>query len=233
VSPHPQTAGASVPLRCTAMRRPAALSMPLTAVILAAAMLTMSACGDSQGSSSGAIAPVANTGSASELEGPLLPAGLHAREFALTDQQGRRVSLSQYRGRVVILTFLSASCGGPCVVLAEQIRAALEELPQPIPTLAVSTDPAADSRGRTDRFLKEVSLTGRMSYLTGTPAELEPIWRAYGIAAKNAPEVEINDADAVVLLIDRHGLERVSFPLEQLTPEVLTRDIRKLLSQPR
>lgn len=216
------------------MRRPAPLSASLAAVILTAAVtLTMTSCGTSPKSSSGTVSSAVNTGSASELEGPLPPAGLHARGFTLEDQQGRRVSLSQYRGQVVILTFLSANCGGPCVVLAEQIRAALEELPQPIPTLAVSTDPAADSRGRTDRFLKEVSLTGRMSYLTGTPAELEPIWRAYGIAAKNAPEVEINDADAVVLLIDRGGLERVSFPLEQLTPEVLASDIRKLLSQPR
>jgi protein SCO1 len=216
------------------MRRSARLSALLAVVIIAViVVLLVSDSGGPHKSSPAAVASSSATGSASDLEGSLLPAGLHAREFTLEDQYGRRVSLRQYHGQVVILTFLSASCGDPCVVLAEQIRGALEELAQQVPTLAVSTDPAADGRRRTERFLKRVSLTGRMSYLTGTPAELEPIWRAYGIAAKNASKVEINDADAVVLLIDRRGLERVSFPLEQLTPEVLAKDIRKLLSQPR
>jgi protein SCO1 len=216
------------------MRRTARLITLLAVVTIAAVVvLVVSLSGGPRRSPAGALASARNANSAAGLEGPLLPAGLHASEFALEDQNGRRVSLRQYRGQVLILTFLSTTCGGPCVVMAEQIRGALEELSEPVPVLAVSTDPATDSRQHTDRFLREVSLTGRASYLTGSLAELQPVWRAYGIAARNTPTVEIDDATAVVLLIDTHGLERVSFPLEQLTPEELASDIRKLLSQSR
>jgi protein SCO1/2 len=37
---------------------------------------------------------------------------------------------------------------------------------------------------------------------------------------------------AYVLLIDKHGRQRVGFPFEQLEPELLARDIRMLMSEP-
>ena len=35
-----------------------------------------------------------------------MPPGLRAADFSLTDQTGHRVTLSRYRGHVVILTFI-------------------------------------------------------------------------------------------------------------------------------
>ena len=84
--------------------------------------------------------------SATGFVGAALPAGAPARDFTLTDQYGRRVSLASYRGQVVVLTFLYPTCGAPCILIADQIRGALEELPRPVPVLIVSADP-----GRTRR----------------------------------------------------------------------------------
>jgi protein SCO1 len=213
------------------MRRFPALIALITVVILAVTItLLLSSGGSPHDTSPNAVSTSEGSDSASGLEGSLLPAHLRASEFTLRDQDGRRVSLRQYRGQVVILTFLSSACGGPCVVLANQIRGALDELHQSIPALAVSTDPSTDTRGADDRFLRRVSLTGRMHFLTGTTAELQRIWRAYGIASTNTSKVTLRDGTPLVLLIDKRGFERVSLPLEQLTPEALAQDIRKLLA---
>jgi protein SCO1/2 len=168
-----------------------------------------------------------NARSSSGFDGALLPGGVSAPDFTLTDQRGRRVSLSQYRGQVTILTFLSTICRPTCPLIAQQIRGTLDELGHTVPVLIVSVDPTADTPAGIRRFLSEAALARRVEYLTGTRAQLRPIWRAY-----NVVPAQLGDANsphpASVLLIDRAGQERDLFQVEQLTPEALAHDIRKL-----
>lgn len=150
-----------------------------------------------------------------------------ARGFTLTDQYGRRVSLSNYRGQVVILTFLTTSQAGASGLIAQQIRGALDDLGRPVPALAVSAAPGADSRARVRMLLNSVSLGGRMQYLTGTRAQLAPVWRAYRVIPNPASRAAF-ERFASVLLIDPAGNERVEFGVEQLSPEGLAHDVEKL-----
>jgi cytochrome oxidase Cu insertion factor (SCO1/SenC/PrrC family) len=126
-----------------------------------------------------------------------------------------------------VLAFLYSRCGASCVVIAQQIRGALDELPRPVPVLMVSADPAADTRASVGHFLDQVSLSGRVRFLTGPLGQLRSVWRAYRIApaVRGRAAFERNPA---VLLLDGRGRERVLFGLEQLTPESLAHDIRKL-----
>jgi len=167
--------------------------------------------------------------SASGFDGAQLPPNVHARNFTLVDQHGQSVSLGRYRGHVVILAFLS-STATTSALIAQQIRGALDDLGRPVPALAVSVGPAADTPARVAGFLREASLAGRLEYLTGSPAQLRPIWRAYGVVPASAAS-NAYARSAFVLLIDRHGLERVTFPVEELTPEGLAHDIRRLESE--
>lgn len=169
--------------------------------------------------------------SSSGFDGALLPGTISAPQFTLTNQRGRRVSLAQYRGRVVILTFLSSACPPSCPLIAQQIRGALDELSthpaHPVPTLIVSANPSTDTPAAVRHFLAAASLTGRVQYLIGTRAQLQRVWRAYNVvpaqlANPNSPH------PGEVLLIDRLGQERDLFQLEQLTPEALAHDVRKL-----
>lgn len=171
-----------------------------------------------------------NARSSSGFDGALLPAA-RAHELTLTDQRGRRISLRQYRGQVTILTFLSSTCRPTCPLIAQQIRGALDELDHTVPVLIVSTNPAADTPASVHRFLGEATLIGRVEYLTGTRAELQPIWRAYDIAPAQLGDANSPHA-ASVLLIDRVGQKRDLFQVEQLTPEALAHDIRKLERDP-
>jgi protein SCO1/2 len=118
-----------------------------------------------------------------------------------------------------------SSCQDTCPVTATQIRGALDDLGHDVPALAVSVDPANDTPASARTFLIRRSLTrDRMRFLLGTRAQLAPVWKAYGIQ----PQGNGFEHSAYVLLIDRRGRQRVSFPVDQLTPEGLTHDIRKL-----
>lgn len=167
---------------------------------------------------------------ASGFDGAAIPPSPLAPAFTLTDQDGRSVSLSSLRGHVAVLAFLYSTCGATCILIAQQIRGALDELPHPVPVLLVSADPAADTPTSIARFLAQVSLTGRVRYLTGSPAQLRPIWRAYRVHPASAGRATF-DKYAFLLLLDAHGRERVLFEPEVLTPEALAHDIRKLQSE--
>ncbi len=146
------------------------------------------------------------------------------------------MSLSDYRGRVVVVAFLYSTCEATCIVIAQQIRGALDELEdehdaRPPAVLIVSADPAADTPAHVRRFLSSTSLSGRVRYLTGPVSHLQPIWRSYDITPATSGATAF-DRVASVLLIDAHGNKRVLFQSEQLTPESLSHDIGKLDGDP-
>ena len=197
-----------------------------TALALVLAVILASSTG--RGSSSN-TAPA--TGPESSFDGAALPGDIGAPDFTLTNELGHSVSLADYRGQVVVLTFLYSTCGDTCTVIAQQIRGALNELPHQVPVLIVSADPATDSRASVDRFLAQTSLSGRAQYLTGPLSQLRPIWRAYRIKPASAG-ARVFDEYASVMLLDRAGRERVLFQSEQMTPESLSHDIRRLDGDP-
>ncbi|HEU4978597.1 MAG TPA: SCO family protein [Solirubrobacteraceae bacterium] len=152
------------------------------------------------------------------------------RDFALRDQDGRLVRLSALRGRPVVVTFLYTVCRDTCPLMADQIRGALDRLGgPPPPVLAVSVDPRNDTPARAARFVARHGLTGRMDYLLGTSAQLQPVWRQFGIQPQTGGTA-LSDHSAYVVLLDRRLRQRVAFPISELTPEALAHDIRRLES---
>lgn len=204
-----------------AASRVAALAL---AVALAAILVGCSSGSSSPSSSSAALPSAGGSG----FEGAVLPVGAPAHDFTLLDQTGRRVSLDAYRGGVTIVAFLYSTCGATCIVIAQQIRGALDELQRAVPVLMVSAEPLADTPAHVERFLARVSLSGRVRYLNGSLAKLRPIWRSFRIVPATAGRAAFNRS-ASVLLLDRSGRPRVVYQLEQLTPEALVHDVRKLL----
>jgi protein SCO1/2 len=194
-----------------------ALVVTATLALAAAAGVTLLARpGDGTGSTGA-------TGFAGSVR-PAIP----PQDFRLRDQNGRAVTLADFRGEVVVLTFMYTTCRDTCPLTATQIRGALDDLGRDVPSLAVSVDPANDTAEGARQFLFKRGLGGdRMRFLLGTRAELRPVWRAYGIQ----PQGKAFDHSAYVLLIDRRGRQRIGFPVQQLTPEGLAHDIRRLQAE--
>jgi protein SCO1/2 len=132
--------------------------------------------------------------------------------------------MAGYRGRTVVMTFVYSHCRDTCPAQVQAIRGALDRLGRDVPVLAVSVDPANDTGDSARRFLLQQHVAGRVRFVLGTRAQLEPVWRGYGIA----PQQRGLEHSAYVVVVDDEGRQRVGFPAAQLTPEGLEHDLRRL-----
>ena len=72
-------------------------------------------------------------------EGAVMPDHLRAPDFTLKSQDGETISMRDFRGKPVIVTFLYTTCEDTCPIQAQTVRGALDELgevleqPAPIP----------------------------------------------------------------------------------------------------
>jgi protein SCO1/2 len=167
---------------------------------------------------------VATVASNSPFDGPTMPPGLRAADFSLVDQNGHRVTLSAYRGKVVVLTFIHSLCNDACPFMVEQIKGALNDLPdsgRALPVVGVTVAPSEDTVASRRAFLAKHEMTGRLKFLSGPLAALRRVWHAYAIQ----PVTPKIDHSTFVLLIDKRGYEVVGYAADQLTPEGLAHDI--------
>jgi protein SCO1/2 len=160
--------------------------------------------------------------------GAIRPAGAPVADFALRDQDGDLVRMADRRGTPVVLTFLYSTCRDTCPILAQTVRGALDDLGDDVPAVAVSVDPRNDTTASARQFLVKQKVIGRMDFLVGSQAQLEPVWAAYGIA----PQRDGLDHSAWVVLLDKRGRQRIGFPADGATPEGIAHDLRRLLAEP-
>jgi protein SCO1/2 len=110
--------------------------------------------------------------------------------FKLVDQNGKRVGFHQYRGRVVVLTFIYTRCPLPdyCPLMTDnfaQIENALKAGSEPKPQiqlLSVTLDPEYD----TPKVLREYAAqhsegSTQWDYATGTKDEIKQIATYFGM----------------------------------------------------
>lgn len=160
----------------------------------------------------------------SPFRGGTLPAGVHAPEFALTDQNGKRVSMAEYRGKPVVVTYLYTHCKETCPIQAQMIRGALDDLGHDVPALAISVDPFRDTRASARAFNRRAKMSGRLRWVLGTRRQLQPLYRGFAIQ----PQLRDSEHQAYITLVDSKGLQRVAVAINQTSPEDLAHDIRVL-----
>lgn len=156
--------------------------------------------------------------------GSRLPPGVRAPAFELTDERGGRVAMRDFRGAPVIVTFLYTNCDETCPPAAQQVKGALNELGEDVPALAIAVEPERDTPASARAFLSEQRMLGRMRFVLGSRAELEPLWRGYAIR----PQTGGSEHQGRIVLVDRRGYQRIGFPIDQATPERIAHDVRLL-----
>jgi cytochrome oxidase Cu insertion factor (SCO1/SenC/PrrC family) len=127
---------------------------------------------------------------------PQVDPGTHlsgaAPGFTLTDQFGKRVSLSSYRGKVVVLSFNDPKCTTICPLTTTALLHAKELLgpaASRVELLGVGANPEATGVKWVRAYSQAHGMLHKWRFLTGSLAELKQVWRAYGIEA-----AVVNDA---------------------------------------
>jgi protein SCO1/2 len=156
------------------------------------------------------------------------PDGQRVPDFTLRDQDGGTVTAASLRGEPVVFAFIYSTCRDTCPAQVQTIRNALDELPAAdrnrVRVVGISVDPAIDTDKRAQSFLLKQQMTGRMRFLLGTRAQLEPVWNAFGIR----PQSDKLEHSAHTVLADTKGFQRVGFPYDHLTGEALEHDLARL-----
>lgn len=192
--------------------------------LVALALVIVAARGVSQSGTSDAAPTGALHAPKSAFAGALLPPGLRAPRFSLRDENGKRVTMSAYRGKPVVVTFMYSHCRDTCPVQAQQIKGALDQLGHDLPALSISVDPEGDTPRSVHHFNKEQGVTGRIRWVLGRHAQLEPLWRKFA----TSPQTPQTEHLARIVLIDKRGFQRVGYPVSQVTPERLAHDLELL-----
>ena len=193
-----------------------------------------------------------------EFRGTRLTAGESVPGFELTDQFGQAAESGDYRGRVVLLTFLYTHCPDVCPIVTGQLRKASEALQNEaseIALVAVSVDPERDTVEAALDYSDKWRMSERWEYLVGSRDELREVWAAFyvdpveidldeeGSESQAAGEPPTGSVDALrqdlrqrylvshsapVYLIDREGVMRVVFT-PPLDVDAMVHDVRVLL----
>jgi len=153
-----------------------------------------------------------------------------APSFTLSDQSGSAVTMRAQRGRYAIVTFLYTHCPDVCPVIAGALNRVLQTpvaQRAKLRVLAISVDPKGDTHAAVVRFVREHRLLPAFRYLTGTRAELRPVWTAFHIASTPGPSGTVSHS-AFEILVDPKGRERLIYDSNVTTAEVL-HDLNELV----
>lgn len=113
-----------------------------------------------------------------------MTANAPATDFRLTDQFGESMALSDFRGKVALLTFLYTDCPDVCPIAANHLRQASQMLSEDgtdAAIVVVSVDPDGDTVEAARAYSERWGMAERWSYMVGDEEALRPIWAAYYI----------------------------------------------------
>jgi protein SCO1 len=204
------------------------LASRLSVITLALLVVIIVALWGVRSSNNGVAAANQNT---SGLQGTDL-GSTPAPNFRLTDQFGQTISLSQFRGKPVVLTFMYTRCPDVCPLAAEKLHNVQLQLGQDaskVVMLAVSLDPTGDTQAMALNFSQAHKLNTNWHYLIGAQNELSPVWKAYNVFTQPATNTKITHTEALYV-IDKQGRERIFFT-DDFTPTQLTNDLKILLQE--
>lgn len=170
-----------------------------------------------------------------------------APDFQLTDQNGSSVGLSDFRGKVVVLTFMDTKCQDTCPLTAAQFREVYRQLNQNEAKQVIFLGVNVNVEESAVANILETTQAWHLDeipnwhFLTGSHEVLEPVWKDYGVAA-----VHNSDGNSIMhtpgtFLIDPLGQKRwyISTPfsgegatdLALPLSELLLKHIREILRE--
>jgi cytochrome oxidase Cu insertion factor (SCO1/SenC/PrrC family) len=191
-----------------ATRRPRLLAL-VAATAATAGLLALTACGASQPSAHQAAAMARGAAANPDLDTGTTLTGAPAPDFKLTNQFGQQISLSAFRGKVVILAFTDSECTTICPLTTASMVAAKDLLGRAgdqVQLLGIDANPQATARSDVMAYSRSHGMVNQWNFLTGSPAQLHAVWTAYHIAVQ-IEQGQIDHTPALYV-IDATGRER-------------------------
>lgn len=157
-----------------------------------------------------------------------------AKDFTLTSELGETVTLSDYRGKVVLVNFMFTRCYDICPILTGKLAMIHEELKakhgNDVRFLSVTVDPDHDSPAVLQEFAEAMDYDPKgWSFLTGGEAEVQKVANAYGVLMAKTSANFVNH-NLLTTVVDRDGMMRVQYLGERFDHMDLYADLAALIT---
>jgi protein SCO1/2 len=165
-----------------------------------------------------------------------LPVIGEAPNFTLRSQDGAEIALDQFRGKVVAVTFIFASCSVTCPLLTAKMATVQNRLGSKFGTkiafLSITVDPEHDTPDVLKRYARSFGADpAGWTFVTGSPSVIQDLERRYGVFASKMPGREIEHTN-LTSLVDPHGMLRVQYLGVRFDPDEFRRDLLSLVEKP-
>jgi cytochrome oxidase Cu insertion factor (SCO1/SenC/PrrC family) len=206
-----------------------------------AVIAALAVAGCSSAGSQAAGQPPANPANAAAMENPNLDLGTSlggkpAPDVTLVNQFGQPMSLSQFRGRVVMLSFEDSECTTVCPLTTQSMVLAKEMLGKAgssVQLLGVDANPDAIKVSDVMDYSRVHGMINQWDFLTGSLAQLKSAWKAYDVAV----QIESGQIDhtPALYVIDQQGrlqkvyLTQMAYSSVTQSAQVLASEVASLL----
>src|SRR5579859_934229 len=159
-----------------------------------------------------------------------------APDIKLVNQFGQPMSLSQFRGKVVMLGFEDSQCTTVCPLTTQsmvQAKLLLGAAGNQVQLLGVDANPDATTVADVLAYSRAHGMVNQWDFLTGSLTQLKSVWSAYHIAV----QIEKGQIDhtPALFVIDQQGRERKLYLTQMAyssviqSAEILADEISSLL----
>jgi protein SCO1 len=155
--------------------------------------------------------------------------------FTLTSQDHQSMSLDNFRGKVVAVTFIYTSCLDTCPLLTDKMAQVQEGLGtlfgKKVVFVSITVDPEHDTPEVLKQYAQNfnANLAG-WYFLTGEPTAIREVKRRYGVFAAKAPEGGVNHT-FLTSLIDSKANLRVQYLGVSFDPAEFRSDLLGLVDE--
>lgn len=168
-----------------------------------------------------------------QFHGSVFDPPIPAADFDLIDQNGADFRLSDQTGKIVLVFFGYTHCPDVCPVTLSQFKQIKKQLgknAEQVRFVFITVDPDRDTIAEINRYVP--NFDADFIGLTGQIADLEKVWKSYGVfAAKQPVDPQGNylvDHTARIYLIDQQGNWRLTYPFGMESGQILD-DLEHLL----
>jgi protein SCO1/2 len=166
---------------------------------------------------------------------PPLPKIALAPEFVLTSQDGAPVTLADFRGKVVAVTFILTMCTATCPVLTPMMSFVQDQLGNDFGTkiafVSITVDPERDTAEVLKRYAQAFGANfAGWSFLTGSPEAIREVTHRYGVYASKTANGDVEHT-FLTSIVDPRGILRVQYLGVRFDPGEFRRDLLSLLEE--
>ena len=174
---------------------------------------------------------------------PLLPdavtPGAAIPDIALTDEKGQALTLSSYRGRYLLFTFIYTRCPLPdyCPRMSRYFAAIQEAivrrpaLKTAVRLLSLSFDPDMDSPQALGAYARRVGADAAIwRFATAPRREIDAFGSAFGLSVtREGPGAETITHNLRTVLMDPRGIHVKTYTGNDWSPDQVVRDVAALI----